>query len=401
MFLLLSLLARSACAQPAENITVEAGTFDRLVPLVAPEARCVALSEAQNLIAFGHDKTWKEAQITMYRLNSTGQPIFPATSWQLPCPEVFQKQGTYPIGLAFHPKLPLLYVWNELSVHFTNPPTTETDDVRKFDHLLIYDVAKSPPELLVSLCRGSEYLYGQNGAPLAVDPEGTFLCIASLRDLKNAGSWRFGRFSLDADGLPKVVDEKLPREEKIKKIVEWNATPAATPTEKTPFEYVYLFPGNHFGSVGNFHIENKGTILAGGATGVMCWRPDDPNVTLSGLPIRKHSMTFLARHPKLPLVYASKHQGDGVFRVQFIDGYWSLVPRGWTIPEVKLISPPVMLRDKHLAVAGAYQVYIFPLDDQGNVRGPATSVQLLSPTGRTLVYSDKFDKLYAGVDLSK
>jgi hypothetical protein len=394
----------SAFAQSTEPLTIEPGTCEQLIPLVAHEARCLAISDTHQMAAFGHDRTWTEASLTLYRLDAQGQPQFPATGWKLPCPEPLQKAGCYAAGVVFHPRLPLLYVWNDVGVHFTNPPTTETEDVRQFDRLLIYDLSQQPPTLVVSLCRGIQYLYGQQGGALAIDAAGEHLYIPNLRDPKNAGSWHFGRFALDADGLPKVLTDAetaLPRGERGEKLRAWNQSPAAKPSQTTPYEYVYIFPGNFYGSVGNIQALSPQRIIAGGPTGAICWRPDDPHVTLSGLPIRKHHMTFVAAHPSLPVVYATKHGGDGVFRIVFHEGYWTGVPRGWSLADVKLTTPPVLMGKDRLAVAGAHHVFLLALDDRGQVQSPATAVRVFAPNARTLAFSEKFGKLYVGVDLSR
>ena len=53
------------------------------------------------------------------------------------------------------------------------------------------------------------------------------------------------------------------------------------------------------------------------------------------------------------------------------------------------------------AVGGHYHVHVMGLDAKGNPEPSVTSVPVLSPHVRALVYSAKFDCLYVGVEVSK
>lgn len=418
LLLALALAPAESGAQPSTPLKLVPGTFAPVTPVVAHEARCMAQSDALGLLAFGHDRTWAEAHVTLLRLDAQGRPELPGRSWKLPLPDVLRKYGNFPLALAFHPTLPRLYVWQEIYFHYSNPPTNEIPDLYLFDHLLIYDLQSvlvgppnnappnnaptdAAPELLAALCRGPEYLYGQQGGAIAIDPAGTFLYVPNLRERSNPGIFRFGRFPLDADGLPDVVDAKRPLPERRQKLAEWAATQTGMPPLRSPIEYVYLFPGSGYGSLMSVQPVDKDLILCGCTNGVVCWRPNDPLVRVSGLPIGRSGATYLTRHPRLPLVFASKHQGDTLYRVDFVDGYWTLVPRGWTLPEAKLTSPPVLLsRSQRVAIGGQHQLYLVPLDDQGQAT-EATVVRVFGRALRTLAYSERFDRLYVGADLSQ
>src|SRR5207342_995972 len=97
------------------------------------------------------------------------------------------------------------------------------------------------PELVVSLCRGLEYIFGQQGGSLALDGSGTYLYIPNLRERKNAGSLRLGRFELDADGLPMPDDKtaKEPVAARAKKLMDLNVAKPVMPPKMTPIEYVH------------------------------------------------------------------------------------------------------------------------------------------------------------------
>jgi hypothetical protein len=382
------------------------GKLDNLVPVPAPDARWVALSESLGLLAFCHDRDYQGANISLVRLDAKGKPAASAMSWKLPRPTApgLAKIPTYAVSAAFHPKLPLLYVWQDIAIPVPNPPQPLPADAKPLDHLCIYNVAKDPPELVLSLCRGDEYLYGLSGGAVAVSPGGTHLYVPNLRDPKNFSFYKFGRYPLDADGLP-LLDDKLakqPTAVRVKALADQNAGKSVYPPQVTPLEYVNLFPFNFVGAGHSFHFASADAVVVGGYMGLMTWRADDKIVTLHGLPLKTPSNTLLGAHPKLPVVFATRAPSDSVFRVEHAEGYLSLLPRQLTFPKTRLTSPPVVLvKANKLAVGGYYHVYVADLDEKGNVRPEVTRVRVLNPNVRALVYSERFDRLYVGVEQSK
>ena len=92
---------------------------------------------------------------------------------------------------------------------------------------------------------------------------------------------------------------------------------------------------------------------------------------------------------------------ESFYRVEHADGYLSLLPRQYVIPESRLTGPPTVLGNGKLAIGGRYQVYLVSLDDKGVPTGDVIQTRVLSPGVRALVYSPKFDRLYVGVELSR
>ena len=385
--ILLLLCTATASAQPKVTLAApKSGGDAAVVPVMAQSARCAAVSDVHGLLAFGHDRGYADAHVSLVRLDARGTPAAYTLPLKLPSPAGLVKMPNYAVSVAFHPKLPLLYVWQDFAGNYTNPPTM-TDDMKKFDHLLIYDVSKETPALLAGLCRGPDYIFGQQGGRVSVDPTGSFLYIPCIREEKNAGSLRFGRFPLSADGLPKK---------------EANAQ---APLQMTPIEYVNLFHMSSHGSGMSFHHVSKDVVIATCWQGLMTWRPEDKIAPLNGLSLKLAGHARVVGHPTLPVLFASVEHaahGDSLFRVEHVEGYLTLLPRQYVIPESKLTSPPAILsKQKKVAVGGQYQVYLIDLDDKGFPAGNPTQVQLNCPAVRALVYSERFERLYVGVELSK
>jgi hypothetical protein len=401
---LLLLLASVLHAQPVHKVALKPGVFPH-TPVMAHQARCVALSETYGLLAFGHDRGYADADVSLFKLDAKGTPSPDSIPLRCPVPEHLsnlKKIGNYPTSLAFHPKLPRLYVWQDVNLLWVNSPRHDAE-IKDLDHLSIFDLSASPPKLLVQMCRGVDYVYGQNGGALALDAEGELLYVPNQRDLKNAASWRFGRFKLDADGLPDVLgdDQKLPLPKRLKKLAEWNEKKRSTPPEQTPLEYVHVFPQSPFGSAGTLAVLSRDVVLAGGPTGPVNWRPGDKVNTLSGINLKGPNGTLLGLHPKLPAVFAVRGQADSFYRFEQVEGYITGLPHQFQLPEAKLTSAPVVVRDKHLVIGGPQGLYSLYLDEQGVPVKEALWTPVNASPARALVYSPKFDQFYVGVDLSK
>ena len=110
--LLLILAATSLYAQPVHPVALKPGTIAH-TPVMAHQARCAALSESLGLLAFGHDRGYPDADVSLFKLDAKGMPSATSVQLRWPVPENLahlKKLGNYPTGLVFHPKLPRLYL---------------------------------------------------------------------------------------------------------------------------------------------------------------------------------------------------------------------------------------------------------------------------------------------------
>ncbi len=400
------LFTAAAIAQPKIALSPpKTGRLDTLVPVMAHSARVAAVGDIHGMLAFGHDHTYADAHVSLVKLDAKGNPAAYAMQLKLPKPAGLVKNKNYVTGLAFHPKLPLLYVWQDVDSYYTNPvPATTPAEVKLVDHLCVVSFAKDPPELLVSLCRGEEYMFGQHGGALAVDPTGSFLYVPNLREIKNAGSLRFGRFPLDADGLPAIVDAKEALPVRIKKLIDINTAVKCVPPQLTPIEYVHLFSHSQYGSGHSFVPIGKDAVLSGGGQGLIAWRPEDKHATVHGLPLKQAGHTQFIVHPTLPALFSTSHHAplDSFFRADQTEGYLSSLPKQYVIEGSKLTGPPAILpKEKKLAVGGEYGVFVMNLDDRAYPTGEVTRVPVNSPSVRALIYSERFERAYVGVEVSK
>lgn len=404
--ILLLVMATTAAAQPKIALpAAKPGTIDALVPVMAQSARVAAVSDVHNLLAFGHDKDYVDAHVSLVKLDAKGTPAATSTQLKLPKPAGgLLKHKNYVTGVAFHPKLPILYVWQDIDVYYTNPPPAAPPETKQFDHLCVVNFAKEPPELLVSMCRGDEYIYGQAGGAVAVDSTGSYLYIPSLREKANAGSLRFGRYPLDADGLPTLAESKDALPARVKKLTDLNAAGAVTPPQLTPIEYVHLFNLGSSGCGASMVPLGKDVVIATVNSGLVTWRPEDKHATAHGMPLRLGGHVQIAAHKTLPAIFATAvHQpNNSFFRAEHHEGYLTLLPKQYVIEGSKLGGQPAILtKQKKVAIGGQNSVFLIDLDDKGFPRGDVLQAMVNAPQVRAMVYSEKHERLYVGVEVSK
>ncbi len=383
--------------------------IDGVLPVTAPEARCAAVGEQTGWLAFGHRPKRQDAHVSLFRLDAQGKPgAAPAATLKLPSPPALAKMPNYPLALAFHPKLPILYVWQDLVVPATPvlPPATFKD----FDHLLIYALDKPKPELLLSLCRGPEYAYGKLGGAVAVDATGRHLYVPSLQDPKINNAPLAGRFVLDADGLP-VLGDPAARKGAVPaqaaRIAAFNADKAAgkpiLPQQRTPNEHAYVSPVSAYGYGGGFVPVSGDVAIIGGVHCLITWNPAARKVQLAAVFLESTDRTYkVVGHPTLPVVYAAPPGLDFAYRMYHADGYLTLLPQKAVFKDANLLSPPAVLgRANKVVFGGRNRVYAVGLTKDGDFTDERTQMVVNNPEAEALVYAPKFDLLYVAVEVSK
>jgi hypothetical protein len=403
----LVLIPVSARAKPAITLPeAKNKPIANLLPVTAPSARCAAVSDQSRWLAFGHRPTYAKAHVSLYRLDTKGKPAtaVPVLS-KLPRPAALVKYPNYPLGLAFHPRLPLLYVWQDIEIPPAVPAPAAVA-LKDFDHLLVYRLKKAGPELVVSLGRGTEFSFGKTGGTLAVDPEGKYLYVPNLHDVKTPTQVHAGRYDLDADGLP-VLDPRAAKNQTLAaRVAALNAAKAAgkavLPGRLTPYG-PYWFPDTVHGTAHGWVAFAGGRVLVGGHYSVMTWEPDHRKAKMSLVGLENIGRPFvLGGHPKLPVVFATAVGYNYAYRLQHADGHLTLLPQKVVLEGAILLSPPVALnRLRRVAFGGKNRVYVVRLDKKGRVLPGRLQAEVNNPTAEALAYSEKFDRLYVAVEVSK
>ena len=114
---------------------------------------------------------------------------------------------------------------------------------------------------------------------------------------------------------------------------------------------------------------------------------------------------FPLRRAYTPALFATVYyptHGDSLFRAEQVDGFLTLLPRQYVFPGLKITSPPVVLgKSNKVALGGQHFVYLVSLDEKGMPLLDVLETQVLNPSVHALAYSEKLDRLYVGVEVSK
>jgi hypothetical protein len=391
------------------------GKIDNLLPVICPQSRCVAPSDTHGWLAFGHRLQHQEYQVSLFKLDGEGRPATEPVTLKLPRPEALSKYPQQVLSLAFHPKLPLLYVWQEIELpkneqRFTLPLTpADQEAMNQFDHLAVYNVDKSPPELLVSLCRLPDFAYSRPAGGIGVDPAAERLYVPNIRNPKAAAQSVMGSYVLDPDGLPMIgaetevrgsVAERVARINDAKTAGKPPAPQRVAPFNQETFETEIPLGMGH----GYVHIAPD-FVLCGGihTSGVLTWQPENRRVRLHGFLLPNPYRTYwVVGHPRLPVVFVGDPGTPWAYRFEHADGYLTMIPQKAAFAGVNLSSGPVVCaKTNQVAFGASGWVILAKLDDEGRFTTQRTQMRVDNPTPEAVAYSDKFDRLYVAVEKKK
>jgi hypothetical protein len=409
--LVVSLSARGAdiIVEPAAPDT----PLENLVQVVVPQARLAAVSEVLPTLAFTYrpspaDKPAAPGRLSIFGIDDKGHPVgtpapppppapapaagapappkpaplppLPLFTVKLPRPASLAAYPAAATSLLFHPKLPLLYVWQDIA----GPPMTSAKDnvvYREFDHLLVYSLAPNQaPKLELATARGPGFVYGTSAGTLSLDASARRMMLPNLRTLTsadNAAGTSVGYVKLDDKGMPVKDGDKLAIV--IDDMPAYSAFPNGTGCVFAS-DSVCVFAG-YYGPV-TWDSENRrgrfcSYMMAGAASALR-----------------------LVGHPKLPLVYMSMYGTPGVFSMEHADGYLTMQPKMLRIKGgAGVLTPPVFMpRHNKMALGASSRVYLVSVDAEGNFLPSVTQTLVRNPATEAIAYSEKFDRLYVAAE---
>lgn len=387
---LLALLASSLRASAGELKIpdVPDGKIDNLVVVPAPPAAtCAAISDVANVLAIGH-KLGTEPHLTLVALDAAGQPTAAAPIAvmlpRLPPPV----RRNYPLSLAFHPKLPLLYVWQDVEAEKPYaPPDAVTRD---FDHLLVYNVSKLPPVLVQGFARGPDFATNNRAGAIGLNLTGNRLYVPNMfaEPGKQPEYSGLGYFKLDAAGMPVNVDAKPGPVSVAGRSLPGNWALSGTPC-----------------GLGFVALE-KDIVITGGYTGPVTWNEHNPRAPFNSLIVHTFTHAYyvdrFAGHHRLPVLYACAVGSGHLGRIEHVDGYPTLTPQRALLERATIHSPPIVISKRNqIAFGGEGKVHVIELDDKGYYTTKRSQAAVNNPAAAAVVYSEKFDRLYVAVEKTK
>lgn len=384
--------------------------------VLAPGSRCAALSDQAHMLAIGHRPGKDVPHVSLFRLDAEGTAADKAIPLKLPRSEVLKERANFPVSLAFHPQLPLLYVWQDIEP--AKMATGEDPAVKELDHLLIYNIEGQVPELLLALARGPEFALGQTAGSLALDRAGRRLFLPNVCT-KAPGAAAItpavGVLPLDFLGLP-LLGEKGPAEEKLpadpRKATALRDTrvgecKTALQAGKLPGKMLVsdaASPLSGFPTGLGFVPVSDDVVIMGGTYGPVVWDEGNRRARFNHFFLHANYgapyVDRLSAHPTLPVVYFSVLRTHWIYRMEHADGYLTLVPQQATLADTTMQSAPVVLTKRHLvAVGGVNRVGLPRIDATGAFKAEArTDLSVHNPAVEALAYSEKFDRLYVAVE---
>lgn len=379
---LLLLMSDRAAGENLKLASATDGTIDRLVLVTTAPASCAAVSDVASLLAVGHRTG--ESHVSLFTLDAQGQLTTAATlSLTLPKPDGLVPKNR-PLCLVFHPKKPLLYVWQDVEAKAGGIPDVSG---RELDHLLIYDVAKSPPVLVRALARGAEYAIGNPAGAIALSRSAGRLYVPNLilDPAKPTAAASLGYFNLDAEGLPVDADQQ-PTTNLAFRITKPNWALSGFPCGAS---YVPL---------------DQDAVVTTNRTGTVTWNAANAaspfNAVMQRSFLGKYDNDRLAGHPTLPMLYGSGLGTNEVWCMEHVDGFPTLTPQRVTIEKAVLTSGPLLLsRRNQVALAGSDKVYVVDLDANGRFKPALAKVR--APRAAAMAYAARFDSLYVAVEKVK
>ena len=364
--------------------------------VVVPDATCAAVSESSSMLVVGR-KGSDEKNLAVFRLDADGHAAGEPTWITLPKPEALAGNISYPLGLLFHPNLPVLYVWQDTAVAAGKTP--DLSKYAEFDHLLTYAIKDGALELVQTGARGSGFHCGLNAGTIGLDRERKNLFVPNAQGASydEAG---FGFYALDEEGIPgdtpESTNDKAVRKPEMTTNVSKNPGKKAIRVVTLPRQ----LRTNHYFPSGAGWFAGTEAMLMGGYSGCMMADFHDGGLrqTWLSFPDRTGPST-LAAHPNLPMAYICLQDNLQLMAIMQVNGYLTLLPQLATVTGAHFIGVPVVVTGQsRLAIGDAKALHLLGLQPDGRFDGKDERLTLPCASVRGLAYSEKFNRLFVAVD---
>ncbi len=401
----IALLLFSSIAARSEDLPREFTVTPELIKeapayvtqVVVPDATCAAINDAASMLVVGRKST-DEKHLAVFRLDAEGRPTGEPAWVALPKPEALASSASYPLGLLFHPKLPVLYVWQDVPVPVAKA-TPDLTPFAEFDHLLTYAIKDGALELVQTGARGTGFHCGLNSGTLGLDYaiKNLFVPNAQGATYDEAG---IAFYALDEEGIPSDTPEAA--QDKGARAPVMTTNVSRNPGKKA-IRVVALprkLRTNHYFPSGGGWFAGSEAMLMGGYSGCMMTDLHDGGLrqTWFGLPDRTGPCT-LAGHPKLPKVYLCLQDNLQLAAIAQANGYLTLLPQLANVTGAHFTGIPVVLTGQsRLAIGDTRALHFLGLQADGRFDGKDERLTLPCVSVRGLAYSEKHSRLFVAVD---
>ena len=374
-----------AGAEPPRTQTVslpEPTSDDTLRRVAAPKAGVAAVSVPGRVLVIGHNGKHDRQYLSVFRLDKQGDPVDTEPAHvSLPKPKPLKDVHLITLEITAHPDKPLLYVWQDRDATQDYSDKQKAATRKHLNHLLVYRVnGKGGLELLQQTARGERVGDGHQVAPLTLDVARERLYVPNIRKRRPGDDNlrpQAGYVALNDDGT-------VPAKNGVPRMTGQVGHAVLSGEYGWPFEYVPL---------------NGELVLLGVHHSLVTWDPRSEQTRFARFALYgMHELIHIAKHPKLPAVYAVSHRKGRVHRVRLANGYSTLLPQWVRLPHRDFRSEPIVLADRRqIAVGERGRIVLLSIDKQGWLTGEVERLELNTFRGTAMAYAPAFDRLYAAV----
>ncbi|HEY8665211.1 MAG TPA: hypothetical protein VIL86_01040 [Tepidisphaeraceae bacterium] len=365
---------------PATGPTTIPAAAARLVKILAPGALWLGESDRDGIVIVAQQGV-EAYHLSVYGLDGDGEIVAGEPQRiRLPWPESLKQFRHCALCVAFHPKLPLAYIWHDIDSAQANRPESFSA-YAELNHVLVFSIDGGKLTQKGAFCPGDKCINGTAYASLALDgPKGERLFVPHLRNPAN-GSGGIGYFDLDEKGMPRAAE---------------SGVADAAGVEVKPVFIDAPTTGMGFIAI------NKNLLMFARTYGLELWDIENRRGALGSvtLPGNETGNVFIAGDPAFPRVLAVT-QGQGwVYSMDQVDGYPTGLPQRLGFNAIPFESAPAIMLGKanRMAVGAVNAVHILGLDGEGRITQLLESITLSSSLTRAVGYSRKHDRLYVAVE---
>ncbi len=353
----------------------------------ATGAVSVAVCDEQGLLAAACRGAVSGVQL--WKLDPDGVPSAEAVTLPPAVPAGAGALQVGPLRVLFHPRQPVLYVWQGCVLPPQGAPERQAADA-EFRCLVVYRWTNNAMETVGSFVGGTHAFLHVGAAALAVDPEGRRLFMAPLRPV-GATRTAIGWLDLDAEGLPKQTPVLKPGSLDNRGLEEfemaWHPYRMDVPDfgDQPLWSLVapsatVLWSGTPNGGLFIFDTENRRAAVA------YCSVPG----------IKSSAWTMLAMDPIRPQFFGVGQYWPAIFRMAHAEGYPTLLPETRYEEGAACSSEPVVMTTEppRVAVGGGRSVHAWTSDKNGRLGGERLVWPVPSAEVRAMAWSVRFKTLY-------
>jgi len=376
-------------ARAAQMVTVPAPAILEQVPGVvkvsAARAMCAAVSDQHSMLIVGCQalKASEGKELLVYKLGPSGDPVGEPEVISTPKPPEVNDFPNQVIAVEFHPKLPLVYVWQDTEDKKTKRAEAVNE---KYPHLIIYKVEPGGKlSLVAQAATGSRFDMNNLWGDLALSANGDRLYVPNLRTSAKSGFSAAGFMTLDPKtGLPALQEDE-----------------DGKPIPKR--EAVRLFPIGQFGSdsipAGNgYVVGSEGNFITNGYVTLVTFDPNNrQGHTMAYYPPWGGGNIRVSGHPdpKVWRMYAVNLGSPSFYSLQHSDGFTTGVPQMMAITGMTGYTEAIVMpKRSKLAIGGSNALYMVTTTADGQLTNEVVGVKVNNPTLRAVAYSPRFDKVY-------